>query len=104
MRPIAPTRRLERNAPAMGDDMAWDGLQDLRAAHVDVRERLNDSEKNWVLGLLVSRSGVNGALWRGENGLRLSVEYDADVINALELIDLLQACGLHAKAAPLARR
>ena len=79
--------------------MVWDELQNLRTADLEVRERLNDPEKNWVLGLLVSRAGVNGALWRGGDALRLSVEYDADVINGLELVDLLQVCGLHAKRA-----
>jgi hypothetical protein len=69
-----------------------------------VRERLNGLERSWVIGALVRHSGVTGALWRGEDGLRLSVEYDADVVNGLELLDLLQTCGLHAKPAPLATR
>ena len=64
--------------------MVWDELQNLRTADLDVRERLNGLEKNWVIGMLVSRTGVNGALWRGENGFRLSVEYDADVVNGPE--------------------
>lgn len=80
----------------------WDEAQNLRTADLDVRERLNDLEKGWLIGRLVSRNGVNGAIWRGENGLRLSVEYDADLVNGVELLDLLQTCGLHAKPAPLA--
>ena len=84
--------------------MAWDELQNLRTADLEVRERLNGLERNWVIGMLVSRNGVSGALWRGENGFRLSVEYDADVVNGPEILDLLQTCGLHAKPAPLDRR
>lgn len=84
--------------------MVWNELQNLRTADLEVRERLNGLEKDWVTGLLVSRNGVNGALWRGENGLRLSVEYDADVVSGDELLDLLQTCALHAKPAPLNRR
>ena len=82
----------------------WDELQNLRTANLDVRERLNGSEKNWILGLLGSRSGVNGALWRGEDGLMLSVQYDAEVINGPDLLDLLQTWGVHARPAPLNRR
>jgi len=74
-------------------------LQNLRTADLEVRERLNGRDKNWVIGMLVSRNGVNGAAWRDDNGLRLSVEYDADVVNGPELLDLLQTCGLHAKRA-----
>jgi hypothetical protein len=84
--------------------MVWDKLQNLKTADLQVREALNGPEKNWIIGLLMSQNGVNGALWRGENGVRLSVEYDADVVNGPELLDLLQACGLHAKPAPLDRR
>ena len=75
-------------------------LQNLRTADLEIRERLNGCDKNWVIGMLVSRNGVNGAAWRDDNGLRLSVEYDADVVNGPELLDLLQTCGLHAKRAP----
>lgn len=74
-------------------------LQNLRTADLEVRERLNGRDKNWVIGMLVSRNGINGAAWRDDNGLRLSVEYDADVVNGPELLDLLQTCGLHAKRA-----
>ena len=79
----------------------WDETQNLRTAELVVREQLNGLEKSWVIGRLVSRSGVNGALWRGEGGLRLSVEYDADLVNGPQLLDLLQTCGLHARPAPL---
>jgi len=81
----------------------WDEAQNLRTADLVVRERLNGLEKSWVLGRLVRHSGVTGALWRGEQG-RLSVEYDADLVNGLELLELLQLCGLHAKRAPLATK
>ncbi len=82
--------------------MLWDELQNLRTAELTVRERLNDPERKWVIGRLIARNGVNGALWRGSNGLRLSVQYDADVVNGPELLDVLQTCGLHAKPAPIA--
>ena len=89
---------------ANGRNTVWDEAQNLRTANLVVRERLNGLEKSWVIGRLVHHSGVTGALWRDEDGLRLSVEYDADVVNGLELLDLLQSCGLHAKPAPVATK
>ncbi len=82
----------------------WDETQNLRTAELVVREQLNGLEKIWVIGRLVSRSGVNGALWGGQGGLGLRVEYDADLVNGPELLDLLQTCGLHARPAPLRAR
>jgi hypothetical protein len=100
-----PRRSPERNVTATVEGhMAWDELQNLRTADLQVREQLSDREKNWVVGQLVSRAGVNDARWRREKGLRIVVEYDADVINASELCGFLQNCGLHAKPAPLGRR
>lgn len=75
----------------------WDEAQNLRTVDLEVRERLNTLEKSWVIGRLVSRTGVSGASWRDEP--RITVEYDADVLNGAELLDLLQTCGLHARPA-----
>jgi hypothetical protein len=55
-----------------------DEVQNLRRADLDVRERLNAPERNWVIGWLVARSGVNGVLWCGAQP-RLSIEYAAAV-------------------------
>ncbi len=57
--------------------MVLQALQNLRTADLKVRELLNGSERSWVVGWLTSRNGVNGALWREEDGARLEVEYDA---------------------------
>jgi hypothetical protein len=43
----------------------WDEIQNLRRLDLEVREQLNVPERDWVIGRLVARSGVNGALWRG---------------------------------------
>lgn len=77
----------------------WDETQNLRTANLEVRERLNGLEKSWVIGRLVEQKGINGALWRPDQPLRLNVEYDADVVNGVELLDLLQMYGLHARPA-----
>jgi hypothetical protein len=80
----------------------WDEIQNLRSVDLEVREQLNPRERSWVIGRLVARSGVNGALWRGAQP-RVSIEYDADVVSGVELVDMLELLGLHARPVPFAR-
>jgi hypothetical protein len=79
----------------------WDETQNWRTADLEVRERLNGSEKSWVIGRLVAQSGINGARWRSQQSQRLSVQYDADVVDGSDLVELLHLCGLHVRRAPL---
>lgn len=76
----------------------WDEIQNLRRLDLEVREQLNVPERDWVIGRLAARSGVNGALWRGTQP-RVSIEYDADLVSGAELFDLVEALGLHARPA-----
>jgi hypothetical protein len=69
---------------------------------LEVREQLNIPERDWVIGRLLGRSGVNGALWRGAQP-RVSIEYDADVVSGLELVDMLESVGLRARPVRFAR-
>lgn len=80
----------------------WDEIQNLRRVDLEVREQLNPRERNWVIGRLVARSGVSGALWRGVEP-RVSIEYDADVVSGAELVDMLELLGLHARPVRIAR-
>jgi hypothetical protein len=77
----------------------WEERQNLRTANVEVRERLNGPERNWVIGRLVAQKGISGALWRPEQPSRLTVDYDADVVKGAELLDVLRVYGLHARPA-----
>ena len=79
----------------------WDEIRNLRRVDLDVREVLNAPERNWVIGRLVARSGVNGAVWRGAQPC-VSIEYDADVVSGAELFDILESLGLHPRPARLA--
>lgn len=76
----------------------WDDIQDLRTVELEVREPLNGAERDWVIGRLLDLNGVNGALWRGAHP-RVSIEYDADVIGGIELVDRLESFGLHVRPA-----
>jgi len=79
----------------------WDEIRNLRRVDLEVREVLNAPERNWVIGWLVARRGVNGALWRGAQP-RVSIEYDADVVSGAALFDMLESLGLHARPVGLA--
>ena len=78
----------------------WDAIQNLRSVDLEVREQLNPPN-DWVIGRLVARSGVNGALWRGAQP-RGRIEY-ADVVSGAELVDMLGLLGLHARPVRFAR-
>lgn len=79
----------------------WDETHNLRMVDLEVRESLNGPERNWVIGQLVARHGVNGALW-GDTRARLRIEYDADVVSGLELLNLVESFGLRAQPARMA--
>jgi hypothetical protein len=75
-------------------------LRNLRTTELRTRERLNGAETEWVIGRLTAKRGVVDAL-RASSGESLLVEYDADVVNPMELLDFLAQCGV--RAAPTVR-
>jgi hypothetical protein len=79
----------------------WESVRNLKTSALDVRDPLNALEQDWLVGRLVSKTGVHTALCNGGDPLRLTVEYDADLLNGSDLLEFLQICGLHAKPAPL---
>jgi len=87
----------DQQGAVMGVEPIVSRWENLRTADVQVRERLNNLERSWVVGRLVAQPGVNGASWRGDSSPRLSIEYDADAVSGAELLDVLQMCGLHVR-------
>jgi len=81
----------------------WDRAHNLKLSELEVREELNFLEREWLIGHLVSRAGVREALYRPDDPRKLVVEYDADVVNTRDLLELLYSCGLQANVAPLPR-
>jgi hypothetical protein len=80
----------------------WD-VRNMKLSELEVREDLNFLEREWVIGRLVSKAGVQEALSRPDDPRKLVVEYDADLVNASDLLEFLQMCGLHADVTPLLR-
>jgi hypothetical protein len=76
-------------------------LRNMKLSELEVREDLNFLEREWVIGRLVSKTGVHEALSRPDDPHRLVVEYDGDLVNANDLLEFLQLCGLHANVTPL---
>lgn len=68
-----------------------------------LRERLSPLEKDWLVGCLVSRYGVQRAISSDEDPSQLIVEYDADRMNC-DLIDVFYLFGLHAEPIPTGMR
>lgn len=54
----------------------WDEAANLRTVDREVHEQLTGRERSRVIGEVVARHGVNGALW-GSEAPRLRIEYDA---------------------------
>ena len=64
---------------------------------VEVRELLNATERSRLLEQLNAKRGVCGAFFSADEPRRLSVEYDADVVSALGILDFFESCALHAQ-------
>jgi hypothetical protein len=82
----------------------WDRAHNLKLSELEVREDLNFLEREWLIGRLVTKAGVREALYRPDDPRKLIVEYDADVVNTGDLLELLYMCGLQADVAPPPRR
>jgi hypothetical protein len=78
----------------------WESIRNLKTSELELREPLNDSERDWLVGCLTSRRGIRDALCDGEHACRLLVEYDANFVNVAELLDFLYLCGIPAEPAP----
>jgi hypothetical protein len=81
----------------------WDHVRNMKLSELEVREDLNFLEREWVIGRLASKAGVQEALSRPDDPRKLVVEYDADLVNTSDLVEFLQMCGLHADVTPLLR-
>ncbi len=68
----------------------------LKKSRLQIRELLSDLERDWLIGRLSSSSGVRRATYSDADRHGLIIEYDADVISCVDLMDLLHLCGLHA--------
>jgi hypothetical protein len=77
---------MSRNA----QDRAWD-MRNLVTAEIELRDRLNGLEQEWVIGKLGAHRGIC-AVHAGADSL--IVEYDADVVNVTDLASFLHICGL----------
>lgn len=80
-----------------------DSAHNLRVSELRLRVDLNLLEKQWVIGRLVSKTGVYEVLYRPNDSRNLVVEYDADVVNTDDLLDFLDLCGLPADLIRLPR-
>jgi len=69
-------------------------LRNLEISEIELRERLNALESEWLIGRLTAKDGVRRAAY-GRDG-KVVVEYDADVVNSADIVSFLYVCGLRA--------
>ncbi len=68
-----------------------------KTSTVDIRELLNATERRRLLEQLSAKRGVCNAYFSVIEPRRLSVEYDADLVSALGILDFFESCALHAQ-------
>ena len=74
-----------------------DSLRNLKTSRIEFRERLPELECDWLVGQLCARQDIVSADCT-RDARRLTVRYDADALNAADLVDLLGACGVRVMA------
>ena len=78
-----------------------DSIRNIKASNIEIADRLTGLERDWLIGRLASKRGVQDAGYDRNDASRLVVEYDADVVDLGELFDFLHVCGLHPALAPI---
>jgi hypothetical protein len=78
------------------DRMPGERLRDLKTAEIELRADPGRLERNWIIGRLMSQSGVSDAIWGEAHMPSLVIEYDADIVSSAELVNFLYVCGLSA--------
>lgn len=68
-----------------------------KTSTVELRELLNATERKRLLEQLGAKRGVCSAFFSADDPRRLSIDYDADVVSALGLLDFFESCALHAQ-------
>ena len=68
-----------------------------KTSTVEMRELLNATERRRLLEQLSAKRGVCSAYFSADEPQRLSVEYDADLVSALGIMDFFESCALHAQ-------
>ncbi len=78
-----------------------DSLRNLKISELTVADELNRLERDWLVGCLRSKSGVQDALYKDGDAHRLVVEHDADRVSIERLLDCIHSLGLRARAVAL---
>jgi hypothetical protein len=73
-------------------------LRDVRISTIELSERLDGLERDWLVGRLRATRGVRDIEYRGDDGRRVVVEHDAAELSRVELVDVFFRCGLPARA------
>ena len=72
----------------------WANARDLRTAEIELRANLGARERAWIVGRLMSQSGVEDVSFNDAHAPSLLIEYDAELVTGAELVNSLYRCGL----------
>jgi hypothetical protein len=73
-------------------------LRDLRYSTIELAQRLDGLERDWLVDRLRATRGVRDITSPGDDGRRLVVEHDAAELSRVELVDVFYGYGLPARA------
>ena len=72
----------------------WTSKHDLRTAEIELRATLGSRERTWIVGRLMSQTGIEDVTFSDAYAPSLLIEYDADLVTGAELVSCLYRCGL----------
>jgi hypothetical protein len=78
----------------MDAKLRWANARDLRTAEIELRANLGARERAWIVGRLMSQSGVEDVSFTDAHAPSLLIEYDADLVTGAELVNSLYRCAL----------
>jgi hypothetical protein len=73
-------------------------MRKLRTCEIELSERLNGLERDWLVGRLLEQQGVADAAYCGQHWTTVSIVYDSNVVTTVDLEGLVDACGFASAA------
>ena len=76
---------------------SWEA-RERRTAEIELRAHLGARERDWIVGRLMSHSGIEDVRFSDSHAPSLLIEYDAALVTGAELVNSLYRCGLPTRA------
>jgi hypothetical protein len=80
-------------ARSIGRQVMLNGIFNLRASEIELRQQLPKLESDWLVGTLRAHPGIAGATCASD-ARHLTIEYDGDRLVSDDLVAFLNECGV----------